>query len=567
MAIHFKRKNKKEKEESLFFDYDEVVVKKVRYVKRKTEIENEKKIFFNHSLSDEYFQKNIFNVKGNDFSRQVVVKNLSNLDRVGAKNALAYVLRNSNENFILDENFEERKLDELYDEWSKDFSNKKNSKEVWHLAFSIKEKASEENIKILKDSVYDVMSKNFFEYKFAFLIHTHQNNPHAHIIINKNNKYTKKKLHLKKDEFKALFNNLRNDFALALNARGLFYHNKYRLERNLDRELYNTKEIYKYGTNKNMNFELAKMFELTQKNINEKERKTQKLANELKEFYKIKNDWLLELARLRLIDEKHKKSYKVLKEIKKINQEIKNTQRKIKTLRLEIKKAKDFSDKLENERYLYKHIDEQSISLKQKASILSFFKRNIPKEKLTLHQKNIIDSLERELKINNKELDERIRENIKASLIVSSVLGKKNTSYQLLKSYKELEYNLNILRESYLEKESYEKIEKRLENNLKTIKQLIIYRYESLEKDFENNIISLYKVKEYEKNSLFLNRYDEEKIKRLYERLNINTSDEKDTIQTGGNEKEKEKTQKQEQKQEKTKEKLQDNGFKIYRGR
>lgn len=79
----------------------------------------------------------------------------------------------------------------------------------------------------------EVLAKNFYEYKYVCVIHTHKNNPHIHVLINKNNLFTHKKLHFQtREEIRNLFNGLQEDFALALNFNGnLNYHNAYKFEK------------------------------------------------------------------------------------------------------------------------------------------------------------------------------------------------------------------------------------------------------------------------------------------------------------------------------------------------
>ena len=131
---------------------------------------------FNHFISVRSFISNYNNLQKNakaksswikDSSKQVVVKTLSNLDKIGAKNALSYVIRNSDNDFALNQNGEPQSLREIMKDWSKDFTHKKNAKEVLHLAFCIDEQNDEyhtNEIK-LKRAVEAVMQKNFFLYK------------------------------------------------------------------------------------------------------------------------------------------------------------------------------------------------------------------------------------------------------------------------------------------------------------------------------------------------------------------------------------------------------------------
>lgn len=124
------------------------------------------------------------------------------LDKIGAKNALSYVIRNSDNDFALNQDGEPQSLREIMKDWSKDFTHKKNAKEVLHLAFCIDEQNDEyhtNEIK-LKRAVEAVMQKNFFLYKYAMVIHSHQSKPHAHILLNKNNILDGQKFHLSNAE-------------------------------------------------------------------------------------------------------------------------------------------------------------------------------------------------------------------------------------------------------------------------------------------------------------------------------------------------------------------------------
>lgn len=534
----FKKRSKKEIEESLFFDYEEVKQKKVFYKTKKLKIDEHKpKKFFAHKLSDFYFKNNNFNVKKNSYSsKQVMIKTLSNLDKAGAKNALAYVINNSNDDFALCDDGTLKKVDELMKDWEQDFSNKKNAKEVWHLSFGIDERHSELNLEILKESVQEVMEKNFFEYKYALVIHSHQNRPHAHILINKNNKFNKKKLHLNKDEFKDFFTTLRNDFALALNSRGLEYHNHFKIENDLQKQItkLNKKD---FSVDKNMNLELAKMCEAVDKKIKLRENKISKLADELKELYNLKNNELLmELARLKSLDDKHKKMYKLFRQIKETNLKIKDKQRQIKTLRKETSLLKNEFKKLDYQRDNFKS-DEFDLSLKKKQALLDFLQKNLNHSKISLSTQRLINELELDVKFSSQNEDKNLSDDIKASLIVSSLLGKNNTSYDLIKSYKELENNLSNLRQSKVEYENYKEIETRLLQNEKIILDLMDKRFINLEQGFTKDI-KLSGVKEFERLSTFLDKKNEYTIKNLYATLNKNNVDDTQESKSGGNKKE-----------------------------
>lgn len=107
---------------------------------------------------------------------------------------------------------------------------------AWHLAFSIDEPITDENLAILQKSVREALDMQLGgEYKYMIAIHAHQNKPHCHAIINKTSKFTKYKLHFdSRDEIKNFFFDLREHFKSALmgNSRGkLVYDNSYAYER------------------------------------------------------------------------------------------------------------------------------------------------------------------------------------------------------------------------------------------------------------------------------------------------------------------------------------------------
>ncbi|MCR2095891.1 relaxase/mobilization nuclease domain-containing protein, partial [Campylobacter upsaliensis] len=497
------------------------------------------KKFFAHPLSEFYLKTNHNNLFQNSFSsKQVIIKNLSNLDEVGAKNAMAYVIRNSSDDFIIDERGNKRKYNELICEWKKDFSCKKNSKEVWHLTFGINERKSEKNLKILEESVREVLEKNFFEYKYAYVLHTHQGKPHVHILINKNNQFTRKKLHLQKNEFKDFFTTLRNDFAFALNLRGLEYHNHFRLEKDLKRQ----KEKLEMNStfSKSVYDDLVYMQENLEEKINTMEEKIQIRAEELKNLYNEKNHHLLEeIAKFKKIDKNHKKLYSFFKKLKQVNNEIKKEQMQIKLMRNQIISFKKDKHQIELEKMKYENLKEEEIlNLAKKNALLSFYKNKLSNKNLSKKALNTIMELEKDIENASNEADETLQAKLKHSLLVSSLLSKKANTFHLIKAYEELEKNLNFLQLSRFDGEEIKKIESRLKNNQVLIKNLLEDSFIYLENDLKNKV-QLSLVKEYEKVSQFLNKNNEEEVKKLYALLE--TKQEKsEKVGVGGSKKIKE---------------------------
>ncbi|HEF9491043.1 TPA: relaxase/mobilization nuclease domain-containing protein, partial [Campylobacter coli] len=161
----------------------------------------------------------------------------SNLSKDGAKRAMDYILNSADTPYLINEKGEEILTEDVIKDWKMDFSNQENAKDAWHLIFSIKENPTEKNLEILKKSVKETMDNNFFGYKYVMAIHTHQNNPHIHIVLNKRNILTKKKIHFNtKDDIKDFWNDVRSNFSMSLSSKGLHYHNQASYEKDLDRK-------------------------------------------------------------------------------------------------------------------------------------------------------------------------------------------------------------------------------------------------------------------------------------------------------------------------------------------
>lgn len=166
------------------------------------------KKFKSYNFSDSFSSKS-----SKDNRKNIVVKNIGNLNLVHCKNALDYVLRNSEDKLALNEDFELKTYKEVLEEWQQDFKGDESSKEAMHLVFSLKEAHSKSTMEILKHSVYETMKTNLNEYSFVLIPHSHQNNPHIHCIVNKTNTWTGKKLHFaKKSDCRDFFFKLKEDF-------------------------------------------------------------------------------------------------------------------------------------------------------------------------------------------------------------------------------------------------------------------------------------------------------------------------------------------------------------------
>lgn len=520
----------KERDEALFFDYKPIKVRK-NFIKPNKVMLDKLPEVFNHYISvgfyGSFYKEQIQNAYANKLnkksfsSKQVVIKTLSNLDRRGAKNAIAYVIRNSDTDFATMQDGQLKTLREIMNEWSKDFSHKKNAKEVLHLAFCIDETGGEYNQSKLKNAVEAVMQKNFFLYKYAMVIHSHQNKPHAHILINKNNIIDGQKFHLNNAEFKLFFNQLRNDFAQALNAQGLQYHNRYKIENDLS-QIKNEINQNAFISKRNVLDELIQLQLGVDKKIKAKQKKLNESKEDLKELFAKKDEIIKELNRLRKIDIAHKGLWKVLKDLKENIALIKDKKANMSLIDKELKNLRADFNKFDYQKLILRHEQNQEFStLIQKKKYLAFITENLDRRTLTKSEINLkIKAIQKDIALSENNVSKMIKERIKASLLTTSLLGKENNAYALTKAYTELTQNINILKQSDMDKEHYANFQKRLENNQSVLLELIHQRFALLAKELDekkqSKKLKLYQVKEYEKVSKFLNKNNALEIDKLY---------------------------------------------------
>lgn len=520
----------KERDEALFFDYKPIKVRK-NFIKLNKVMLDKLPEVFNHYISvgfyGSFYKEQIQNAYANKLnkksfsSKQVVIKTLSNLDRRGAKNAIAYVIRNSDTDFATMQDGQLKTLREIMNEWSKDFSHKKNAKEVLHLAFCIDETGGEYNQSKLKNAVEAIMQKNFFLYKYAMVIHSHQNKPHAHILINKNNIIDGQKLHLNNAEFKLFFNQLRNDFAQALNAQGLQYHNRYKIENDLS-QIKNEINQNAFISKRNVLDELTQLQLGVDKKIKAKQKKLNESKEDLKELFAKKDEIIKELNRLRKIDIAHKGLWKVLKDLKENIALIKDKKANMSLIDKELKNLRADFNKFDYQKLILRHEQNQEFStLIQKKKYLAFITENLDRRTLTKSEINLkIKAIQKDIALSENNVSEMIKERIKSSLLTTSLLGKENNAYALTRAYTELTQNINILKQSDMDKEHYANFQKRLENNQSVLLELIHQRFALLAKELDekkqSKKLKLYQIKEFEKVSKFLNKDNALEINKLY---------------------------------------------------
>lgn len=354
-------------------------------------------------------------------SKQVVIKNIGNLKLNHLQNSLDYVITNSKKSAqdeidnshlanvlnyttetaisVIDEDGDiVDSSQSILDWWADDLKNQRaNANLAWHLAFSIDEPVTDENLAILQKSVQETLTLSLGgSYKYIIAIHAHQNKPHCHAIINKTNIYSKKKLHFdSRDEIKDFFFNMRENFKSALlgNSRGkLVYDNSYAFER----DSYNKKlkeleqiNLQDFSSNKSFDFDsymdkilldLRKKESLLKHNKEVFESQLIDLMEKRKEM--LKNDDIISL-----ID--NPKYNELCDIVLKKGREWKLNNNYIKRVTSDLESIKLFSQTIRN------NLSSMS-ALKQKETLIKSFKRsrNISKDAI-----NKILLLEREVKL------------------------------------------------------------------------------------------------------------------------------------------------------------------------
>ncbi|OCR03190.1 relaxase/mobilization nuclease domain-containing protein, partial [Helicobacter pullorum] len=391
--------------EELFDEYRKIK-KASSIIKEKTQTRK----VFNHYVN---------HINYNFSSKQVVAKLLSNIGgKDSFKRALEYVEKNANKDLtknyervenameyiskhspLLDEDNNIVDINNVLKDWEKDFGNKENSKDVWHLMFSIKEISTQKNLNILKKSVNEVMRDNFFGYKYVMALHTHQNNPHIHIILNKRNIFTKKKIHFEnKQEISDFWDKIREDFKYSLNSYGLKYNNYSKLEKDLNKEYQKIKSSKLHNDNEHLNDSLYKILSKEET----KEDLRRKTLNDLKMEYEELRKKRFELIDLMILYKKknNKRYFKISKEIKSINQALEKNEKislnLIKSSNKSKKKVFYVNQILDNNRSTL--ID----TLQKQKNFIRLFNEKIKKGgEITISDYRLLKEVEKSIKQNN----------------------------------------------------------------------------------------------------------------------------------------------------------------------
>ncbi|TKX31505.1 relaxase/mobilization nuclease domain-containing protein [Campylobacter estrildidarum] len=465
---------------------------------------------FNHYVSSYSIKNNINNFNKSSFSKQVIVKLLSNLSSAGAKRAMEYILKNNDNSLLINEKGEEVTTKEVLKDWKKDFSKSENAKDAWHLMFSIKENPTPKNLEILKKSVQQVMDNNFLGYKYVMVLHTHQNNPHVHIVLNKRNILTKKKIHFdKKEDVKEFWDDIRNNFCMTLNNKGLRYHNHSILEKDLKKECQKIKRnlyLDEYETKNNLNEILLNNIQRENIKIEKKKSRIDFFSEENKNL-KDERNHLLNLFN-QYKKKNNKKFYKIGRDLKLNSKKIKENENSILN---EMKELKEINSKIE---ILNKELNKLTYEKIIDAKRLEMFSDSIKNVKISskkdyqefLKVKNTISK-------NNQNLDDAMKKNLEANLISLSLFnGKKQNIFNLEKKIQSLDNAIYLLKKSNSEVWEYENYLKNLESNKDFLQDNITLGFKNLKLELSNkNIkkINPFLIKEYEKGCEILNIKDD----------------------------------------------------------
>lgn len=474
------------------------------------ELEEERKIKSASSLKRETSQRKYINFSysgtkiANNNAKAVMVKLIKNLNKKGSKNCLNYVVKNSENHKLIDDNGNIVSADEVFKDCSKDFSDKENAKETWHLIFSIKENML--NPKILKGleySVKEVMANQFFGYKYALALHTHQSNPHIHIILNKRNIFTDKKIHFKdKEEIREFFNDTREKFALALQKYNLNYVNKNSLEKDLKHAYNKAKE--------NVNFDFNNKEKISDIYRNLQSLNSNKLFSTQKRIENLKEDYdNLKKDRLHLIELLNQYKKKKNKKFFKIAKQIKENSKILDELGKEITNSyKTFSDLEKNKINLNENFLSHYKDLSQNLILQANFLQNY--EKLYPRHKNATKKdIETYFRVKKAyELAKRSQAKQAQSLSENSfaflqTFHQNENIFNLNKKAKILDKNIYILKHENIDFENKTKYLKQLEANKEFINELCQKRFLSL----ENSLIKAKKEKGIDKNSFLYKEY------------------------------------------------------------
>lgn len=426
--------------------------------RRKTPNPNEK-IFYSSYEKGEYQRAKI-----------PVVKNISSLGAINTKNALEYITKNTNDGLLISKDGEKINVENKYNEWKKDFSLLENSKEALHLVFSIDERQNSKNHEALEKSVVDTLRQNFFEYDYVYVLHTTQEKPHAHVILNKRNIYTKKKLHLNNNDFKSFFGKLRSDFADNLN----FYNKEfnYKAYYNVDKDL---------------------MLNLTKKEIE----KVNKKDNIIKI---LSNDALKNKDKYsKIIEDTNKSIYENImnnnkaidsKDTTQIKAQLDNLNFLKKKLHYFTRLEKNNSKNIKNIDFIKEQLSEETLIDIEK--VVKYFNSPAQKKLMSLTAVKLLAEIEKDYKELKFAYDKDITNLIKDDKFQIEYLSNKTNAFKIHKLYRQvlkrkfandfiINNPMSANRPNYELPIHSEKIKNQLDENIKNLKALFVLRTDKVE--------------------------------------------------------------------------------------
>ncbi|MBN2965271.1 relaxase/mobilization nuclease domain-containing protein [Sulfurospirillum sp. T05] len=364
--------------------------------------------------------------------KQVVIKTIGQgLNNIGTKKVLEYVARGADTLELEDEKGEKKTIDEIYKDWKQNFSVAKNPetgrvpKEALHLVFSIDEEVNQKNLEALEQSVRDVLKINLYEYRYAMVVHTHQNRPHVHVILNKRSTITGKKLTFKsRKECKDFFTQLREDFKENLNYynKEFSYENRFKVDRNLELAL-----LAEYFQKVNKENYLFKEF------VRESQRSVARLGQKQNEvgtkivqtLQEIKSSAALSFSLLKGSDQ-----YSIQKAATTLNT---------------LKRKQEFFAKREEEQSLLLKISKEAVEkikpseLAQKIKMLEYLEMPQQKKLLTRKQRQALASLHRSLDFTKLNYTRQLDETLNKEESDLEKMVKKTNAFALMKHLRQLD--------------------------------------------------------------------------------------------------------------------------------
>lgn len=420
--------------------------------------------------------------------KQCVVKMISNLSAKGTKNCLFYISKNSENNMILNERGEYLKPNEVYRDWQKDFGKNENSKDCWHLVFSVKDESrNQPSLDKLLKAVNDTMSENFFGYKYVMCVHNHQNNAHVHVVLNKRDFFTNKKIHFdSKDEIKDFFDGLRDDYAKNLNAYGFNYFNVNAYAKDLEKEKEKAERSLNNSYDTKFKFQNVynNMREIDENKIIVKHNQKENVDKELEKNL-LEHENLIKLLN-QYTKYENKKKYKILKELKENNKRRKELCDIGKRLEKELKDTQRDLEKIDNSmRELYKSNVSDYNTLK--SFCFDFEKRFLKKA-----DKKSIDiylKAKKEFKELGDKIDCDLKNSVDSAMLYQKLFKKDENCFNIIKGLDMIEKNkthlnacVDILGDD--EKKGYEKI---FNDNEKFMRELLEKRVEKIKEKIDNS--------------------------------------------------------------------------------